>query len=680
MIQTEQLHPRPSGARDRWQSLDGEWDFARDPDDRGLREGWHRADTDPWDEQITVPYAWESPASGIEAHWLPIGWYRRRIELPPEWAGERPFMIIGAVHHEATVWIDGVEVAHVVGGHAGLECELPRTVGGESMLVVVRVVNPIDKRLIPHGKQRSLPADDFDSCQFTPSSGIWQPVWVEPRPETYIRTLSLRPNQDLTGFIASLEIEGAVEDATVEIVVGDEPAITTSVVEGRAVVDLPIAQPRLWSPSDPFLYHVTATLHSGGGIGSADVLTSTTGLRRIEAQGSALYLNGEQLYLRGVLDQGYWPETGLTAPGPEALLRDLELARDAGFTMIRKHLKFEDPRQLHYADRLGMLMWVEPPSIGRYAPESVSAFESLVPEMILKYGNHPSVIIWGLYNEEWGLDWQAAEDPERAAALQRISELAHRLDPTRLVVDDSGWSHVDTDIVDWHVYTADLNKWDDVVARVAAGTLDVLPIGLGPDALDRPLWAKEHDGVVRPNLNTEYGVGHTSLERGWHLRWQTQRLRREDAISGYIYCELTDIEHEPAGTYTFDRRRKDLGGTTPSDVHCDTVLIPELIPIRPGADLLATVGQEIVLSVAVSHRGSEPFVGRVEWSWERRDQDKGSIDVTVKPHVCSEPVSVRTTVPPAGPTGACPRLWLIAINADGTTAGQTFVDVGLESR
>ncbi|GAB3764905.1 glycoside hydrolase family 2 protein [Microlunatus parietis] len=677
MIQTEQLHPRPSGARSRWQSLDGDWDFARDPEDRGLREGWNRGDTGPWDERITVPYAWESPASGIEAHWLPIGWYRRRFEVLPEWSDLRTFMIIGGVHHEATVWVDGVEVAHVAGGHAGLECELPRT-GGESMLIVVRVVNPIDKRFVPHGKQRSLPADDFDGCQFTPSSGIWQTVWVEPRPELYVRSLSLQPNEDLTGFRASIETGGVSEAATVSLAVGDEPAVVTAVVDGHAVIDLPIAEPRLWSPDDPFLYEVTATLHPGGS-GSDDVVTSTTGLRRIEAQGSALYLNGEQLYLRGVLDQGYWPDGGLTAPGPEALLRDLELARDAGFTLVRKHLKFEDPRQLHYADRLGMLMWVEPPSIGRFTPEAVNAFESLVPEMILKYGNHPSVIIWGLYNEEWGLDWQAAEDPERAATLQRISELAHRLDPTRLVVDDSGWSHVETDIVDWHVYTDDLVKWDDVVARSAAGTLDILPIGLGPDALDRPLWAREPDGKARPNLNTEYGVGHTSLERGWHLRWQTQRLRREDAISGYIYCELTDIEHETAGTYTFDRRRKDLGGTIPADVHRDTVLIPDLIPVRPGADLLATAGQEIVVNVAVSHRGSEPFVGRLGWSWEGSDHDAGSIDVTVKPHVCSEPLSVRTTVPPARPAGAGPRLRLVALQTDDTMAGHTFVDVELQA-
>lgn len=681
MIETEAVpHPRPGLARDaRWLPLDGEWEFRRDPADDGLEQNWFADTTRSWDERIRVPFAWETAASGVEAHWMPVGWYRRVIDVPAEWSDARIVLIIGGVHHEATVWADGVEVGHIAGGHAGLECELKSAsngaLGGRRCTVVVRVVNPVDKRFVPHGKQRSIPPDDFDGCQFTPSSGIWQSVWLEARPRTSIRSLSLRPAPDLTAFSAVVETEGPATDGQLDIQVGSEQVVEVPVINGRAVATLPVPAPRLWSPRDPYLYDITATLHADGEV---DVVTSLAGLRSIEARGRDLYLNGERIYLRGVLDQGYWPDTGLTAPGPDALRRDLELAGAAGFNFIRKHLKFEDPRQLHLADQMGMLMWVEPPSIGRYGPESVQAFENLVPEMIKRYGNHPSVIIWGLYNEEWGLDWQAAEDPQRADALRRVKAIADEHDTSRLIVDNSGWAHVRTDIVDWHVYTDNLNKWDEVVSRVAAGSLDILPIGLGPDHdIDRPLWATQPDDDARPILNTEYGVGMTSIERGWHLRWQTQRLRREDAICGYIYCELTDIEHETAGTYTADRRHKDLGGTEPADVHADTVLIPDLVPIRPGADLHARAGEDLTISVFVSHHGPSPFVGTLHWSWEHSDGGAGSVAATAKPHVRSDPVTIRTVVPSARPGAAPPRLRFAAANADGTTAATTFIDVGL---
>lgn len=675
MTQPEPLHPRPQLARPHWLPLDGEWDFRRDPDDAGLAGGWAHGGDD-WPERIVVPYAWETAASGVEAHWLPVAWYRRTVTVPPEWPGGRTFLVVGGLHHEATVWVNGTEVAHVAGGHAGLECDVTDALGARTGTVTVRVVNPVDKRFVPHGKQRSLPPDDFDSCQFTPSSGIWQSVWLESRPAAYVTSLALRPNAELTGFTAVVETAGGDGTGELELRLGDEPAVRASLGSGRAEVPLPVREPRLWSPRSPYVYEVRAVLHTVHG---DDAVTASAGLRSIEARGRELFLNGERLYLRGVLDQGYWPGTGLTAPDDGTLCRDLELARDAGFTFVRKHLKFEDPRQLYWADRLGMLMWVEPPSIGAYSPESVRAFQELVPAMIERYGNHPSVVVWGLYNEEWGLGWRAAEDAERAGVLRRISDLAHELDPTRLVVDDSGWSHVRTDLLDWHVYTADLATWDAVVSGVADGTMAVLPIGLGPEHdLDRPLWAGRPDERALPVLNTEYGVGHTSVERGWHLRWQTQRLRREDGVCGYIYCELTDIEHEMAGTYTFARARKDLGGTVPSDVHADTVLIPDLLPVRPGADVMATTDAELAFDVYVSHHGAEPFSGTLRWAWQHTHHGAGSVTASAKPYVRSDPYPISTTTPAALPrTGGPARLTLTAEDAGGVVVARTFVDVSL---
>ena len=176
---------------------------------------------------------------------------------------------------------------------------------------------------------------------------------------------------------------------------------------------LPINAPRLWSPADPHLYEVTVTLESADG---TDRVVATTGLRRVETDGDQILLNGERLYVRGVLDQGYWPRTGITAPDDEAFVTDLEAARAAGFNLVRKHLKLEDPRFLHHADRLGMLVWAEPASTGIFTPEAVARFEAQIEPMVRRDGNHPSIVIWGLYNEEWGLDWDVPGDPAKQEA------------------------------------------------------------------------------------------------------------------------------------------------------------------------------------------------------------------------------------------------------------------------
>ncbi len=195
-------------------------------------------------------------------------------------------------------------------------------------------------------------------------------------------------------------------------------AIATVPVGGAALVEthLPLADPRLWSPEEPNLYRVEARLASGDG---EDRVATYGGLRRIEVDGERLLLNGEQLYVRGVLDQGYWADSGLAAPSEQALRRDLELAREAGFNLVRKHIKLEDPRWLHLADRMGMLVWAEPPCTSRWSEAGAAAFEAQLEPMVRRDGNHPSVVIWGLYNEEWGLDWDVAGDPAKQEAVRR---------------------------------------------------------------------------------------------------------------------------------------------------------------------------------------------------------------------------------------------------------------------
>ncbi|MDP4502570.1 glycoside hydrolase family 2 protein [Nonomuraea turcica] len=660
-------YPRPHFDRSHaWSSLNGEWDFRADPE-----PDWHRT--------ITVPFAWETPASGIEAHWLPVAWYRRRLTVPPEWTGQRVVLHFGAVHHEATVWVNDVEVVTHRGGYTPFEADITDALrDGGAQEVVVRVSAPLDKREIAHGKQRSIPRDDFDGVCFTPSSGIWQSVWLEARPATHLAALKLRPSAGLDAIEVEARVAGPAESVLRLTLRGTETTIELPVAGGTVRGVLPVGEPRLWSPDDPHLYHVDAELTSADG---TDRVAAYTGLRRIEVIGEDLYLNGRRLFVRGVLDQGYWPRTGITPPDDAALRHDLDLAAAAGYNLVRKHLKLEDPRFVHHADTLGMLLWAEPAATGRFSAESVAAFEEQIAPMVERDGNSPAIVIWGLYNEEWGLDWDIPGDPAKQEAAAWAYDLLKALDPTRPAVDNSGWTHVKTDLLDWHYYDESAASWGRTVAALLDGAQDDFPVRLGPDYVVRKKLAGAPSQPLRglPNLNSEYGGGFTSVERAWHLRWQTQELRRHDRLAGYVYTELYDIEHESAGLLDFERRAKDLAGVDPAHVNATTTLVLDVVPVAPGRDLL-TETREITVPVRVSHHGAEPVNGHLHTAWTpvlRPAPDApGAFGapgpwIEAKPFLLSAPAEVSAELPAGWTSG---RLHL-ALVSDGAVVARSAVDV-----
>ncbi|MEO3854146.1 sugar-binding domain-containing protein [Acrocarpospora sp. B8E8] len=645
-------YPRPHFDRSHaWASLNGEWDF--------------RADTDAAWGRITVPYAWETPASGVARHWVPLAWYRRTVTVPAAFT-ERVILHFGAVHHEATVWVNGVEVVRHAGGYTPFEADITDALVPGEQEIVVRVHAPLDKRDIAHGKQRSVPRDDFDGVCFTPSSGIWQSVWLEGRPAAHISALRLRPNETLDG----IEVEVLASDGTLRLSLRGGGAVEVPVVDGVARASLPVAEPLLWSPENPQLYYVDAELSSG------DRVTAYTGLRRIEAVGEELYLNGRRFFVRGVLDQGYWPLTGITPPSDEALVADIEAAAAAGYNLVRKHLKLEDPRFYHLCDTMGMLVWAEPAATGRFSAESVAAFEAQIAPMVELHGNAPSIVVWGLYNEEWGLDWDIPGDPLKAEAAARSYDLLKARDASRPAVENSGWAHVKTDLLDWHYYDESPSAWARNVADLMNGDRDDFPVKLGPDFVVRKVLAVEPLAGV-PNLNSEYGGGFTSVERAWHLRWQTQELRRHDRLAGYVYTELYDIEHESAGLLDFERRAKDLAGVCPAEVNAVTTLVVDVIPVAPARDLL-TESRNFTIPVHVSHHGPEPVDGVIHTAWTGLLAPT-PVDGTwaegpaasAKPFVLGSAVPVEAELPAGWPAG---RLHL-ALVSGGTVIARTALDV-----
>ena len=691
-------YPRPHFDRSHaWLSLNGAWDFARDPAAAAAPEQaaapGRPAGGPHWSEQIVVPFAWETEASGVEAHWLARGWYRRTLTVPADWAGQRVVLHFGAVHHEAAVWVNGAQVGEHEGGYTPFEFDITDALGGAEAAagaqatVVVRVSAPIDKREIVHGKQRSIPRDVYDICAFTPSSGIWQPVWLEARPATYLADVALAAAPSLDAIVATVTAAGAhAREARVTVSVAGTTVEAVLLSAETTTLTVPITGPRRWSPADPHLYQVDVRLDSPDG---TDRVLATTGLRRVETRGSEILLNGERVYLRGVLDQGYWPRTGMTAPDDQAFVTDLEIARQAGFNLVRKHLKLEDPRFLHHADRLGMLVWAEPASTGVFTPAAVARFEAQIEPMVRRDGNHPSVVVWGLYNEEWGLDWDVAADPAKQQAVRRAYDLLKALDASRPAVDDSGWSHVLTDLVDWHIYDETPRGWAEKVRALLERGDASFPVGLGPDhVVDKQLLAVP-DAVVggeSPNLNSEFGGGTTSVERGWNLRWQTLELRRYDLLSGYVWTELYDIEHETAGIYSFERALKDTGANPPAMTNAATVLIPDVDPIAPGRDLVAGDGGAVGFEVRVSHHGTEPLEVSVLPVWSAPFAEDMAYDgglaggeggdgavgpLKVHPFRMSEPVRVETELPSGA---AAARLHLLLV-ASGEVVGRTFLDV-----
>lgn len=663
-------YPRPDRDRsDRWLSLNGTWDFL----------------SEDGPAQITVPFAWETTASGIGRTWLEHARYERDLIIPPDWTGARAILCFGAIHHHCTVKLDGQLLGEHIGGYTPFEFDITdRLCPGTSARLVIEVEAPADKRAIPHGKQRSIPRDDYDGVSFTPTSGIWQTVWLEARGRTYPADVTVR-GDSLTSFELSGNLVGdnpSEAPLQARIIDGSstgEELILLPDSSGRFTGRLPVAEPRLWSPADPHLYRIELVTGAGA---QTDRVIVTTGLRRIETAGEQILLNGQRIYLRGVLDQGYWPDTGLTAPDDSALLRDLEIARDHGHNLVRKHIKLEEPRWLHHADQMGMLVWAEPPGPSRYTPESATAFEAQLAPMVERDVNHPSIIIWGLYNEEWGLDWDISGSPERAAAAAHAYDTLKALDPTRPVVENSGWAHVRTDLVDWHHYDEDPAAWASTIADLAAGTREDFPVKLGPDFIvDKSFYGSPHhprQGV--PVLNSEYGAGFTSLERGWHLRWQTQEIRRHSRYVGYVYTELTDVEHELAGLVDADRRPKDRGNLDPLDVNTETVLIMDLVPAHAGADI-PVPHEPLDLSVRISHHGSKPLRGQIRAAWVSSGRPfpprlptsiAETLPVTAEPWVTTPPATL--TIPSVDVSA---RLLLWFIDEFGAVRARTILDAGL---
>lgn len=551
-------YPRPQLRRSHWLNLNGLWDYLGRPGSAGLAAP---PAASAYRERILVPYPVQSALSGIARHDEDM-WYRRTITVPQGWRDQRVLLHFGAVDQIATVWVNNEQVAHHEGGYTSFSADITEALrwnGAEQ--IVVRAQDRTEANPFPVGKQRSKPGGLF----YTGASGIWQTVWVEPVAGTHVEALDI--TTDLTALTVTPRTRGT--DGERAVVFVSEPGGRVVAVGGGTSgeeIELAIPEPRLWSPADPYLYDLTVALVDPAGA-VLDAVSSYAGLRTIgtvdDARGRPrIALNGTMTFLHGPLDQGYWPDGIYTAPTDEALRSDLRWIKDLGMNFVRKHGKVEPARWYYWADRLGLLVWQDMPSLNvslraprRPDPDPSAAakanFEAELLAVVDQLRSVTSIVGWVPFNEGWG-EFDTA----------RIAEAVKDADPTRMVNANSGVncckSRRDSgagDIYDDHTY---------VGPGVPGHALYGLRLaGRGVAVDDRVRVNGEYgglglalDGNRWPGRPESYEMTYSPAEltqRYLEVSRALERIVGEAGLSAAIYTQITDVENEVNGFLTYDR-------------------------------------------------------------------------------------------------------------------------------
>lgn len=542
-------HPRPDGVRAEWLNLNGEWEFAETDEDVSFPGGVSYPD------RIVVPFCRESALSGLQRKgFVKHVWYRRTFAIPVEWKSRRVRLHVGACDWRTWVWVNDILVGEHVGGSAPFVFEVTRALKPGENTVVVHAFDDTRSGLQACGKQSQR--EESYGCLYTRTTGIWQTVWLEGVGDSYVRAFALTPDPDNARVLINAEIDGPSDGLTLEAAAfhaGKAVSAARVAADWRhTCVALNLSEKHLWSVEDPFLYDLKLTLRRGDEV--VDTLDSYFGLRRVSIEGAAMLLNGKAVFQRLVLDQGFYPEGVWTAPTDAALKRDIELSQAVGFNGARLHQKVFEPRLLYWADRLGYLVWGEYPNWGLNVsnPAAYLAIVNEWLEVLERDRNHPSVIGWCPFNET----------PPEAGALQRtIVELTRAVDPTRPVIESSGYyhGHPEPQVLDAHDYDPDpvtlKARWD---ARFSELSLPER-YGSGNASIPVPFFVSEYGGIGWQvgEGGWGYGEGPKNLDE-FYARYQglTDALLDNRHMFGFCYTQLTNIEQEQNGVYTYNREPK----------------------------------------------------------------------------------------------------------------------------
>jgi Glycosyl hydrolases family 2, sugar binding domain/Glycosyl hydrolases family 2, TIM barrel domain/Glycosyl hydrolases family 2 len=531
-------YPRPQMVRKDWLNLNGLWQLAFG------KQGEEPPLGKDLPERILVPYPVESALSGVMKHGDRL-WYRRMFTVPKGWQGKRVLLHFGAVDWEATVWVNGKELGKHQGGYDGFSFDISEALKQEGeQELVVGVWDPTDAGTQPRGKQVLRPSGIY----YTPATGIWQTVWLEPVAASYIESLKIVP--DLDGGKLHLTVHGknvpANHTLEVTVVESDQPRATwTFANDVNKTVQIPFADATYWSPESPYLYGLCIAVKQAGT--QLDEVESYCAMRKIsigkdERGVTRILLNGKPYFQVGPLDQGFWPDGLYTAPTDEALKYDIEMTKKLGFNMCRKHVKVEPERWYYWCDKLGLLVWQDMPSgdrgvapgKGEITRTSVSAkqYELELQRMIDGRHNHPCIVMWVVFNEGWG-----------QFDTIRITNWVKHYDPSRLANCASGWNDMQAgDVHDIHVYPGPGSPKPEPNRAAVLGEFG----GLGL-ATEGHMWTSKNWGYRGTRNKDDLTRKYEQLLRGVY------KLKDKPGLSAAVYTQTTDVETEANGLMTYDR-------------------------------------------------------------------------------------------------------------------------------
>jgi hypothetical protein len=575
-------YPRPDLVRQGWTDLRGRWAFAYDDERVGLQQRWQRSG-EAFDRQIVVPFPPESPASGIGDHGEhPVLWYRRVVSLEEACfevgSGDRLVLHLGAVDHRATVWVDGQQVGQHEGGHTPFSLDITDALPSDAgaFALVVRAEDEVGDPTQPSGKQTWLP--EAAGLLHPRTSGIWQPVWLERRGPVAVERLTWTPDLPVARVRLTARLTAApprpVQLAVTLRLAGEVLAEQVVRVTGASVavdVALPDAadcrrmQRLLWSPDRPTLLDAEVRLLDGEVL--LDEVSSYVGYRSVEVDHSGFLLNGRPLAVKAVLEQGFWPESHLAAPTDDALRREVELIKELGFNAVRIHQKVEDPRFLHWCDRLGLMVWAELPSAYAFSPVTVRRLTDEWLEVLERDAGHPCIVTWVVLNESWGVSFLAQVEAQRQFA-QALTSLTRAVDPSRPVISNDGWEHVDSDVLSIHDYAQDPAMLHERYADRESldRTLEhgrpwrsrlLLP---GQPTASRPVVLSEFGGIswaVRAEPGAwGYACAQDAEQYADRLASLFAAVTASRSLAGSCYTQLTDTATETNGLLDAARRPK----------------------------------------------------------------------------------------------------------------------------
>ena len=564
-------HPRPQFEREDWINLNGKWSFDFDFGVSGLERDFHKSVG--FSREIIVPFCPESKLSGVAyTDFMRCVWYQRTVEIPSAWDGRRVILHFGGVDYETDAFVDGKLAGRHWGGMCSFEFDITHLVrAGTSHNLVVRAYDDTHlsgnsagaSRIQPAGKQCAKYKSY--SCSYTRTTGIWQTVWLEAAGKYGLESCRIVPALDDLKFIFTPKYHEVGLGYRFKAVVKDGSRVVGSAETGAldsVSCEVMLNSPQVWNPESPFLYDVELSVIDVKG-DIVDSVKSYAGLRKVHVEGNRIFLNNKPVFLRFVLDQGFYPDGVWTAPSDEALKHDIELSLKAGFNGARLHQKVFEERFHYWADRLGYLTWGESASWGADPCQPLSA-RNFLPELaeaIVRDRNHPSIIAWTPLNETN----QTSDLREHNRLHLDCYKLCKMLDPTRPVNDASGYLHVKTDLWTSHEYT---QSPDELLKHLTPNEGE--PVfrnfpKLECDYTGQPYFVDEFGGIKwiapeeRPFADNSWGYGDApkTLDEFYaRLEGQVDALKSLPYISGWCYTQLTDVEQEQNGIYKYDRSCK----------------------------------------------------------------------------------------------------------------------------